>query len=139
MIREGSVVPIKDRIRKSSRFMHYDPFTLIIATDNNGFASGRLYADDGLSEDFAKGSFVDREFTLQNGKLSNKAVTNGFDRKFLDDYDVKVERIKITGYPSKPSSVKGPNGELEFEYEDGVIDISKANLLVRDDWTLTIQ
>ncbi|KOB72666.1 Glucosidase II alpha-subunit [Operophtera brumata] len=45
--RGGSIVPRKERIRRSSALMANDPFTLVITLDTNGTAEGTLYIDDG--------------------------------------------------------------------------------------------
>lgn len=45
-IRGGSVIPRKMRLRRSSKLMFYDPFTLMVALDSNNEAMGYLYMDD---------------------------------------------------------------------------------------------
>ena len=138
----GSIVPMKCRIRKSSEFMLYDPFTLVVVADENGNAEGRLYEDDGKTERFEKGNFVDRLFTLRkdssNYILSNKPFKEYVESEFSKDYDVTVERIRVAGLP-KPASISSANGEIEFSYEDNVLTIRKPDLLVRDNWEITIK
>lgn len=137
LIKEGSIVPMKCRIRKASKMMFFDPFTLVIAADKQGKAQGEVYADDGESEDFGAGQFVHRQFVLEDGKITNKAVVAN-NNKFVDNYDVKVEKIRIAGV-NEPTKVVGPNGEIEFEYVNGVLIIKNPNLLVRDEWTISLQ
>ena len=62
--RGGSIIPRKLRLRRSSRLMTGDPYTLYIALDKNDTASGKLYMDD--EESFAyerKGEFGAASFT----------------------------------------------------------------------------
>ena len=50
--RGGSIVPRQMRPRRSSDLMINDPYTLVVALDANGNASGKVYLDDGISFDF---------------------------------------------------------------------------------------
>ncbi|KAI5968021.1 ROT2 [Candida margitis] len=54
LLKGGSVVPMKARYRRSTRLMKHDPYTLVVALNKNGGASGELYVDDGesLSSEF---------------------------------------------------------------------------------------
>lgn len=58
--RGGHVVPRRDRPRRSSQTQVRDPFTLIVALDKDGKASGDLYLDDGHSFAFKRGQYVHR-------------------------------------------------------------------------------
>merc|ERR1719231_665757 len=53
--RGGSIIPRKMRLRRSSATMVYDPYTLVVALDSAGQASGELYMDDEHTFDFKKG------------------------------------------------------------------------------------
>lgn len=56
--RGGTIVPRQERPRRCSAMMSRDPFTLVAALDEEGQASGELYADDGISYDHSrKGAF----------------------------------------------------------------------------------
>ncbi len=71
--RGGSIIPYKFRLRRSTKQMANDPFTLIIALDNNGYAKGELYFDDSISYDYReKKEFVYREFEFKNSILKSK-------------------------------------------------------------------
>lgn len=48
----GNIIPRRDRPRRSSGLMKYDPFTLVVAIGKSGDAEGTLYLDDGESFDF---------------------------------------------------------------------------------------
>src|SRR3954453_8534082 len=63
LIRGGSILPTRERPRRSSPLMRHDPFTLRIALDKNGKARGELYLDDGETFAHWDGEIVWREFT----------------------------------------------------------------------------
>ena len=137
----GTIVPMKSRIRKSSELMFFDPFTLIVAADEEGNAEGRLYEDDGRTERYLKGNFVDRKFKLfkdgSDYKLTNTQYKEYKESEFSKAFDVEIERIRIAGLP-KITSVSTQNGPLEFLYEKDVLIIRKPPLLIRDNWEITL-
>jgi alpha 1,3-glucosidase len=69
-IRGGSIVPTRERSRRSSPLMKLDPFTLRVALNSNSpkskaervRARGELYLDDGVTYNHEKGELVWREF-----------------------------------------------------------------------------
>ncbi|KAG5418654.1 ROT2 [Candida metapsilosis] len=83
LLKGGSVIPMKSRLRRSTKLMKHDPYTLVIALDKNGEASGQLYIDDGES--------LHPEFKL----LSFTVGKDGISYDSAGDYDVPVEFEKI--------------------------------------------
>ena len=75
--RGGSIVPKRERIRRSSALMHNDPITLVVAPDRQGMAKGTLYLDDGMSFDYKQGSKLYMEITYDNGRLESKMIEAG--------------------------------------------------------------
>lgn len=69
--RAGSIIPKKDRVRRSSTQMVNDPYTLVVALDSKNQAKGDLYIDDGHSFDYQQGAYVYRKFAFTNNKLTN--------------------------------------------------------------------
>merc|ERR1712042_390836 len=69
--RGGSIVPKRERIRRSSALMHNDPITLVVAPDRQGMAKGTLYLDDGKSFDYKQGSKLYMKITYDNGRLES--------------------------------------------------------------------
>ena len=47
--RGGTIIPTLQRVRRSTKIMMNDPYTLIVALDADGKAKGHLYMDDGQS------------------------------------------------------------------------------------------
>lgn len=74
--RGGSVVPLRERPRRSTAAARRDPLTLVVALDSSGKACGDLYLDDGASFAFARGAFASRKicFDAGTGELSNRAA-----------------------------------------------------------------
>ena len=143
LIRGGSIVPTRDRPRRSSALMARDPFTLRIALDASEQAEGELYLDDGNSYEYEVGQLVWRKFTaskvakgpfkitsedlaaLQGGKN----VVDGVDvvpfgsqtpNAFRDAIKgVRVENVLVYGLKSKPSKVSVGGVEVEWTFTEG--------------------
>jgi len=145
LIRGGSIIPSRERPRRSSALMKRDPFTLKVALSQSGSARGELYLDDGESYDHREGNFVWREFVAESAKrtikisskdLASKNADRAVDGVELTTYNggnafanglngVRVERIVVLGLKSKPSKATLGNTGLEFTFEDGVAAIGK--------------
>jgi alpha 1,3-glucosidase len=140
-VRGGSIVPTRERPRRSSPLMKLDPFTLRVALSKAGNARGELYLDDGVSYSHEKGQFVWREFSAATAKKTVRLTTKnlGVEKKdqavdgvALTSYDqsnayaktiadVRVEKIVVEGLTGKPTSVKVEGGkELVWEYTPGI-------------------
>lgn len=144
LIRGGSIVPTRERHRRSSTLMKLDPFTLRVALDNKGTARGELYIDDGVTYAHEKGQIVWREFIVEKPEKKAKTLrisshdlakqkpaeavdgialtsispTNEFAKSIEK---VRVEKIVVLGLNSKPKSVAVEGGQgLEFTYTTGI-------------------
>jgi mannosyl-oligosaccharide alpha-1,3-glucosidase len=144
--RGGSIVPRKDRARRSSAAMVNDPFTLVVALDNEGTATGRLYVDDGSSFDFIRGAYIDRTFKFENGRLTASA-TPGTVASEAFKLSNTIERIMILGSGSKYSSgtiaVQGTTSEATIVTStpgmSNTIIVRKPNVNVGSDFTIQLQ
>lgn len=104
LMQGGHVIPRRDRPRRSSGLMKYDPFTLVVVLDNEGNAEGTLYLDDGSSFDYEEGAYVHRQFRYSGATstlISTDLSTAG---KKTKDYlklmeKVRVEKIVVVGAP----------------------------------------
>jgi alpha 1,3-glucosidase len=54
----GTIVPARERARRSTASMRADPYTLHVALDAQGSAAGELYMDDGDTEAYEQGAFL---------------------------------------------------------------------------------
>lgn len=97
----GTIIPRKDRTRRSSTQMELDPYTLVVALDSQGQAEGELYIDDGKSYEFTEGAFINRKFTFTNGKLESRAIPKAKNPSKSFSSPCTVERIIILGLPKE--------------------------------------
>jgi len=137
-IRGGTVIPKKERARRSSALMANDPYTLIFALGASKEASGDLYLDDGISYDYTKGAFAWKSLTLKGNVIQSSDVgTPGTLHS-----PVTVERIVVLGLETQPASVLGAAGqELSFSYtkDDLKLTIKLPGVLITENWTITLK
>lgn len=139
--RGGSILPRKMRLRRSSAMMAHDPYTLVVAPDSTGKASGELYMDDERTFAFKRGVFCLRRFAFVSGVLtSGEADASGSWRP-----ENTLERVVVLGVASAPTSVSLSTAaeaarELSFEYDSATksLTIRKPDVLVGADWSIKI-
>lgn len=122
-IRGGSIIPLRLRHRRSSTAMRHDPYTLLIALDDNQEATGEFYIDDGKSGDFKRSFYIYRTFKYADHKLtmakyqSETDVPESQDSSELLIISERIERLLLLGLdPQKVASIK-------FKFEDYVNDL----------------
>jgi mannosyl-oligosaccharide alpha-1,3-glucosidase len=76
--------------------MSTDPYTLVVALDSRGMASGELFMDDGSSYNYLNGAYVLRRFTYSDSTLTASSAS-GSGSGFAGE-DAVVERILILGH-----------------------------------------
>jgi alpha 1,3-glucosidase len=102
----GHIFPRKDRLRRSSGLMKWDPYTLVVVLSNTGNAEGSLYVDDGESFDYQEGAFIHRKFSFDRTSqslVSEDLATAGKKTKaFLKNMaKVRVEKVIVVAAPSE--------------------------------------
>lgn len=155
-LRGGSIIPRKERARRSTAQMTGDPFTLWVALNETGSAQGDLYIDDGRSFAFQKGSYLYRHFAFDKGVLTNTPAQTELSPVSYQHSKMSVpntiERIAILGLKQPASSYKalfkgalGQNLEVEsgpLSNQPGVPDsalvIRKPNLSVGSNWSVQL-
>lgn len=109
LMQGGHVIPRKDRPRRSSALMRWDPYTLVVVLDDMGIASGELYVDDGETFGFEDGAYIHRSFTfnpetqtLSSADVEGKETKGGKARQAYEKTmaEVLVERVIVVGAPS---------------------------------------
>lgn len=126
--------------------MKYDPFTLRVALDKKGFATGELYMDDGDTFGHQDGKLVWRAFNAEkqgkvlriaNTDLAAKHPSTAVDGVALAKIDpeneyaksvdhVRVEKLVVVGLNGKPASVSVEGGkELQWTFTPGVASSDK--------------
>jgi alpha 1,3-glucosidase len=106
LMQGGHIIPRRDRPRRSSGLMKYDPFTLVVALNKENSANGTLYLDDGETFDYEQGAFIHRRFAFDGKRniLTSTNLAEGSRTAKLDAYlktmaKVRVEKIIIVGAP----------------------------------------
>ncbi|KAK4565867.1 glucosidase II [Recurvomyces mirabilis] len=108
LMQGGHIIPRRDRPRRSSGLMRYDPFTLVVVIGNSGDAEGTLYLDDGESFDYEEGAFIHRRFEYKSATSTlmseDLAAASASPSKKTKDYlksmeKVRVEKIIVVGAP----------------------------------------
>ncbi|KAG8383903.1 hypothetical protein BUALT_Bualt04G0062500 [Buddleja alternifolia] len=147
--RAGTIIPRKDRFRRSSTQMENDPYTLVIALNSSKAAEGELYVDDGKSFEFQKGAYIHRRFTFSNGKLTSSNMAPATDAHNRYAPDCTVERIILLGLSPQPKNALIEPSNHKVDVESGplllrkgmapsVLTIRKPNVRIADDWTIQI-
>jgi len=151
--RGGSIIPRKMRVRRSTVAMIKDPFTLYIAPNSIGEASGDLYLDDTATFDFKKGVYAYRQFTYKQS--SNRAILRGTraDYPRLDEShnggtwkqtEQKVERVVIMGISKQPVETflkqDGKKVMLKTYFDQGknTLTVKKPDTVVSEDWEIEL-
>lgn len=139
-LKGGSVLARKDRPRRSSKLMAKDPYTLVIALDDNNMASGKVYIDDGESFDYQKGDSLVVDFSVVNGQILGLVTGNNL--KYTQSLeDVKIEKIVLLQTETVDGvSVKqlGSKWAARFGVENGNLVIKRPNLRINAPWKITL-
>ena len=156
-IRGGHILFRRERPRRSASAAQRDPYTVIIALDENDQASGLFYADDGVSYQHKdNGRYVLKRFEYANGILKSRDVDIV---KELDavvtlppqapmvanpEAQIRIERIVLIGVTSKVKEVKVWVGQgkepLYFKQEaEGVIVVKDPKIPIgADEWKIEV-
>ncbi|CAH9142941.1 unnamed protein product [Cuscuta epithymum] len=146
--RAGTIIPRKDRFRRSSTQMENDPYTLVIALNSSQAAEGEIYIDDGRSFDFQEGAYIHRRFVYSRGTLTSLDLSpSSVSKKFSSD--CTVERIILLGLSAGPKTALVEPGDKKLQVESGplllragppssVVTVRKPNVRVADDWSIKI-
>ncbi|PBP27806.1 glucosidase II alpha subunit [Diplocarpon rosae] len=148
LMQGGHIIPRKDRPRRSSGLMKWDPYTLVIVLNKAGKANGTLYVDDGETFDFQQGAYLHRSFSFANGVLESRNI--GTKGKLTDKYvkslkSVGVERVIIVGAPAEwaeKTTVKAGQGDAVLEYHGAEgrkapwAVVKAPKLAIGEDWTI---
>ncbi|CCD25508.1 glucan 1,3-alpha-glucosidase ROT2 NDAI_0F01900 [Naumovozyma dairenensis CBS 421] len=92
-IEGGHIITKKERYRRSSKLMRYDPYILVIAPDIQGNANGKLYLDDGETFHYQNGNFIETEFNFKNGNVLENNILGGTTDRLTEN--TRIEKIII--------------------------------------------
>ena len=129
--------------------MQGDPYTLVVALDKAGKASGEVYLDDGKTFAYERGVFAHRVLSFDGNTLTNAPLPGASSRKEYRPEN-EIERIIVLGLPSKQTSwtvsVDGSSSQLEaaagpLSLRPGLPDcalvVRKPGLNAAADWSLS--
>jgi len=158
--RAGTIVPLRQRARRSTTAMRNDPFTLQIAVGPQGTAAGFLYLDDAHSFKYQRGAYVHRRFSWRDNRLTSASFVSESpyatpppptEERFATT--LAIERLRVYGLQAPPSEVylefdfaEDPGSALEsikarqqltFSFDAGVLTVRKPMAGVASDWTIT--
>lgn len=120
--KDGSIVPRRERYRRSLMAAINDPITLIVVLNRDKVANGTLFLDDGESFQFTHGKYILSHFAYANDRLHIRAQHSG-------SYETKVwlEKVVVVGHNFQPGSIEihvtgganaGHRENLDFAYDD---------------------
>lgn len=125
--RAGSIIPRKERVRRSTRDMARDPYTILVNVDPaTGSAKGSLFVDDGKTFGFEDGKMSRLEIVYAEGKMAPTVFMNGFVPE--ENTARSVEKVVVVGLEKAPKSVANKEGAqlvFEFDEEDKILTVKK--------------
>ena len=140
-LRGGRVLPVRERLRRSSTATVADPITLYVAADEAGNAVGELYLDDTHSFDFQKGGYALQTVTLSGNTLSMKRVSAvSFDAPTAAAFSsaVVIERIVIVGRKVSKATAAGQSIDL-VPGAAGSVVLRRPMLAASGEWTVDLE
>jgi len=93
-IRGGSILLLQTRLRRSSKLMFGDPYTMVVAPNTKGQATGEVYFDDQQTLDHLQGESHKVKFSFENERLSSTPDSSSTYR--LPTTSV-IERVMVLG------------------------------------------
>lgn len=139
---------MQERARRSTAAAKNDPYTLIVALDQDGRAEGNLYLDDGSSFAYKRGLYAHRSVTFSEGKLTSAAL-GGAAQSTRYTNDNVIDRIVIVGLGDAAESLSvrdvstgslleagmGPV-VMRADMPNAAFVVRKPNLPAARDWSL---
>ncbi len=138
--RGGSIIPRKDRVRRSSPLMHDDPYTLRVALDSSGAASGTLFIDDGQGYDYRDGKSLYVQFSYSSGKLTGHQLKQpGYE---TGSWLEKVLFVGWTGAEPASATLRTPTGgeqrlQTSLDSAAKVLTVRKPGVNMAEEWEIS--
>ncbi|KAF3986910.1 hypothetical protein FT663_04677 [Candidozyma haemuli var. vulneris] len=140
-LKGGSILPRKDRYRRSSKLMHNDPYHLVVALDKKGDAQGLFYLDDEESFKYKDGDFAVAAFEATDGTIKGSLFVGN--AKFTEDLErIFIEKITILGAGDVSSAQVSQNGKkfkASIVKHEGHIEIVGIKIQIDKDWSVKLQ
>ncbi|AAS50540.1 AAR173Cp [Eremothecium gossypii ATCC 10895] len=94
-LESGKLIVTRDRYRRTTKLMERDPYTLVVAPDDENKAYGVQYIDDGATFAYQDGRYVKVEYSYFESGMSAKILKTTDELK-----DLMIEKIVIAKHPS---------------------------------------
>ena len=133
LLRGGSILPKQERVRRSTKAMTRDPYTLVVACDVSGAANGTLFLDDGETFRYKAGNYLYSTLELNEGTLKNNVVNKW-------KAENEVEKIEVVGLGYTPSRVQVKTTDKKYNvgfYEySNYIAVKLPRVRVNEHWEI---
>jgi len=138
-IRGGTILLLQTRIRRSSTLMYGDPYTIVVAPDVNGRATGEVYFDDQKSLDHLEGTWRKVKFSFDGEQLSS---TPDASSSFRLPATSILERVMILGTGKKltKATLLKESGQDDLKVIDHTwgFELRKPDVHIMDRFTISI-
>lgn len=125
VVRGGHIHVVRERERRSSTLMKYDPYTVVIYLNKDGNAEGSLYADDGETYNYADGEYLETKFKFEGTTLVSTPNNGEKLSKYLES--LWIEKVVIVGYKGDVGSTVQVSQD---ETEKSAIVSKEGNVVV---------
>lgn len=137
--RGGTIIPKKERIRRSSPLMINDPYSLVVCLDKLQQANGTLYLDDEKSYEYRSGKFVYLNLKFNTNELTSES----FNQEASFNSQSWVERVSIAGLAKVPKSATLTASTskpitLAVIQEANYIVVRKPGISILENWKITL-
>lgn len=136
-IKGGGIIPVKQRLRRSSKLLRFDPISLLVALNNEDCAQGLVYFDDEESNDYEESNKIYmKKIHFQKNELFIAHIHDNF------KISNKIEKITIMGITKKIKKVVfttflDPKEEIiEFLQEDGITNLNRLHISLDYLWKI---
>ena len=117
-LKGGSIIPVFNESAMTTRDQIQKPIILYIALDENQYAEGDLYLDDGISFNYTANSSVYVKFTYTNGHFEMKATGHS------DSVKNAIVGMRIYGFSSSGDTEIGGTHSTDSNGVISITDIS---------------
>ncbi|XP_028027500.1 neutral alpha-glucosidase AB [Bombyx mandarina] len=137
--RGGTIVPRRERVRRSSALMADDPFTLVVALDANNSARGSLYIDDGETYEYKNNKYIYAKIEFGPDEMTYTLASEGAQYPT----GAWLERVVVAGIRAAPRSARlqqdGRQTALQMTLHKGndVLVLRKPAASMARPWTIT--
>ncbi len=127
----GNILPWNEKIECCSFNVLRSSLSIKFYLDENKFAKGFVYFDDGISEK-NEGNFLYIEIIFNNGKINCINKNSEYDKKFEDFISI-YNKFEIFGFKNVQKCVLNNKNEINVEYkqENNLIIINLENLNIK--------